>query len=165
MPFRKKPYRIGRAYTGLGLFATQPIRKRKRIVEYRGPCIAMAEAERRERSGNRYLLEIDKHWTIDGTSRRNIARYANHSCGGNAEAVILAGNRVWVRALRNIRPGEEITYDYGRDYLRNVIGAGNCKCRRCRRRRAKKAREARAAENRAQTRRKNRARQKRKSAR
>ena len=52
--------------------------------------------------------------------------------------------RVFIYALRAIKPGEEITYDYGIDYLKNVIGRSNCKCSRCRRRRAKKARERRA---------------------
>jgi hypothetical protein len=51
---------------------------------------------------------------------------------------------VFIRTLRNIKPGEEIVYDYGIDYLKNVIGRSNCKCSRCRRRRAKKARLRRA---------------------
>jgi hypothetical protein len=52
---------------------------------------------------------------------------------------------VFIKALRNIKPGEEIVYDYGTDYLKNVIGRSNCKCSRCRRRRAKRARELRTA--------------------
>ncbi len=51
---------------------------------------------------------------------------------------------MFIRTLRNIKPGEELVYDYGIDYLKNVIGRSNCKCSRCRRRRAKRAREARA---------------------
>jgi hypothetical protein len=142
---RKKPFRVGRSFTGLGLFATQPIKKRKRIVEYKGPRLGVPEAERRENSGNRYLFEINSRWTIDGTARRNIARYVNHSCGPNAEAVTVKDNKVFVRALRNIKPGEEITYDYGRDYLKNVITLSRCKCGRCRRRKLRKRRDARAA--------------------
>ena len=53
--------------------------------------------------------------------------------------------RVFIKTLRRIKPGEEITYDYGTDYLKNVIGRSNCKCSRCRRRRAKRARQLRAA--------------------
>jgi SET domain-containing protein len=142
MPSR--PFRIGRSPTGFGLFATRPIRKNTRIAEYRGPILDQAAAARAERRGNRYLYEVSKNRTIDGTPRSNVARYANHSCNPNAESVIWRG-RVFLKALRNIRPGEEIVYDYGTDYLKNVIGRSNCKCSRCRRRRARKARERRRA--------------------
>lgn len=147
----KKPFRIGRALTGLGLFATSEIRKKARIAQYRGPLLAHKEAVRRENSGNRYLFEINNRWTIDGTSRRNVARYANHSCNPNAEAYVVK-LRVYLRALRQIKPGEEITYDYGRDYLKNVIGLSNCKCGRCQRRKARHRREAYAKKKRASAR-------------
>jgi uncharacterized protein len=52
--------------------------------------------------------------------------------------------RVFIKALRRIKPGEEIVYDYGVDYLKHVIGRSNCRCSRCRRRRARRARELRA---------------------
>jgi SET domain-containing protein len=55
---------------------------------------------------------------------------------------------VFIRALRNIKLDEEITYDYGTDYLKNVIGRSRCQCRRCRRRRARKQRETRATKKR-----------------
>jgi SET domain-containing protein len=139
----KRSFRVGRSLTGLGLFATQPIRKRSRIAEYKGRLLSTKQAEKLENSGNRYLYEINKRWTIDGSPRSNITRYANHSCNPNAESYDLK-RRVFIRALRNIKPGEEIVYDYGIDYLKNVIGRANCKCSRCRRRRAKRAREARA---------------------
>ena len=137
-----RPFRLGRSLTGFGLFATRPIKKRIRIAEYKGPILDLEEAEKAERRGNRYLYEVSKHRTIDGTARRNIARYFNHSCNPNAESIIWRG-RVFIKTLRNIKPGEEITYDYGTDYLKNVIGRSNCKCSRCRRRRAKRARELR----------------------
>ena len=139
----KRPFRVGRSHTGLGIFATGPIRKRLRIAEYKGPKLATKEANRIEARGNLYLYEINSRWTIDGTPRSNIARYFNHSCNPNAE-IYDVGHRVFIRTLRVIKPGEEITYDYGIDYLRNVIGRSNCKCGRCRRRRARKARERRA---------------------
>lgn len=142
MPAR--PFRVGRSLTGLGLFATRDIGKRARIVEYRGPRLSEQVAERAETRGNRYLFEVSKHVTIDGTARSNVARYANHSCNPNAEAIVFRG-RVFIKSLRRIKPGEEITYSYGGDYLRNVIGKSNCKCGRCRRRRARHQREARLA--------------------
>lgn len=138
----KKPFRIGRSPTGLGLFATGPIKKRSRIAEYKGRLLTTKQADRLERSGNRYLYEINSRWTIDGTARGNVARYANHSCNPNAKTVD-SKHRVFIRALRNIKPGEEIVYDYGRDYLKNVIGLSRCKCSRCRKRRARRAVELR----------------------
>ena len=141
MPSR--PFRLGRSLTGFGIFATRPIKKRLRIAEYKGPILTQKEADRAERRGNRYLYEVSKNRTIDGTPHSNIARYFNHSCNPNAESIIWRG-RVFIKTLRNIKPGEEIVYDYGTDYLKNVIGRSNCKCSRCRRRRAKKVRETRA---------------------
>ena len=148
----RRPFRIGRSITGFGLFATRPIKKKARITEYRGPILDYETAQRAENRGNRYLFEVSKHRTIDGTPRYNVARYANHSCNPNAEPIVWRG-RVFIKSLRNIKPGEEIVYDYGLDYLRNVIGRSNCRCSRCRRRRARKAREARAAKNRIKKRR------------
>ncbi len=139
----RRPFRVGRAVTGLGLFATRPIRKRTRIVEYKGPLLRTKDANKAEARGNKYLYEINSRWTIDGSPRSNLARYSNHSCNPNAEAYDV-GHRAFIRAMRNIKPGEEIVYHYGMDYLRNVIGISNCRCSRCRRRKARKAREARA---------------------
>ena len=137
--------------TGLGLFATQEIAKRARIAEYKGPLLDTKTATRSESRGNKYLLEINSRWTIDGTPRRNVARYANHSCNPNAE-IYQRGLQMFIRTLRRIKPGEEITYHYGMDYLRNVIGISNCRCGRCRRRKARKQREARALKKRRATR-------------
>jgi uncharacterized protein len=142
MPSR--PFRLGRSRTGLGLFATRPIKRRVRLAEYKGPRLNLKEAEKAENAGNRYLFEVNSRWTIDGKARSNIARYFNHSCNPNSD-VTIRGGRVFVYTLRPIKPGEELTYDYGINYLKNVIGKSRCKCSRCRRRRAKRARELRAA--------------------
>jgi hypothetical protein len=139
----RRPFRIGRSFTGLGLFATRPIKRREKIAEYKGPRVSAEEAGRLERRGNRYLYEINPRVTIDGTPRSNIARYANHSCNPNSETYSYTG-RVFIRALRKIKPDEEITYDYGNDYVKYVIGRSRCQCKRCRRRRARKQREMRA---------------------
>jgi SET domain-containing protein len=82
---RKRAFRIGRSRTGLGLFATAPIKKGAFIVEYRGRKLTSEQADKLEARGNRYLYEINSRWTIDGTSRKNLGRYANHSCRPNAE--------------------------------------------------------------------------------
>jgi len=139
----KRPFRVGRSRTGLGLFATRPIKKRSRIAEYKGPLLNAEDALKAENRGNRYLYEVNSRWTIDGTARSNLARYFNHSCNPNADTSI-RNRRIFIFARRNIKPGEEITYDYGVDYLKNVIGRSNCQCSRCRKRRAKRARELRA---------------------
>jgi SET domain-containing protein len=146
-----RPFRLARSRTGLGIFATRPIKKRTRIAEYKGPLISNEEAIRREGRGNRYLYEINSRWTVDGTPRANIARYFNHSCNPNAESYTV-GKRIFVRTIKNIEPGQEIVYDYGTDYLKNVIGRSNCLCSRCRKRRAKKAKERREARKRTQKR-------------
>ena len=139
----RRPFRIGRSRTGLGLFATRPIKKNSRIAEYKGPLLTTKQASKIEANGNRYLYEVNSRWTIDGSPRSNIARYANHSCNPNADSYNVK-LRVFIRALRNIKPGEEIVYDYGIDYLKNVIGRSNCKCSRCRKRRNRRAVELRA---------------------
>ena len=138
----RRPFRVGRSNTGLGLFATRPIRKRARIAEYKGRKLTTKEATRLEARGNLYLYELNSRWTIDGTPRSNVARYFNHSCNPNADTYSVK-HRVFIRALRNIKPGEEIVYDYGIDYLRHVIGKSNCKCSRCRKRRNRRAAELR----------------------
>ena len=137
-----RPFRLGRARTGLGIFATRPIKKRTTISEYRGKMLGIDAALKAEKSGNRYLYEVNSKWTIDGAKRGNIARYFNHSCNPNADTFI-RGKRVFIRTIKNIEPGDEICYDYGRDYLKNVIGLENCQCSRCRKRRAKQRAETR----------------------
>ena len=145
----RRPFRLGRSRTGFGLFATRPIKKRSRIAEYKGPLLTTKQALKAETRGNRYLYEINSRWTIDGAARSNIARYFNHSCNPNCESYNVK-LRVFVRTVRNIKPGEELTYDYGRDYLKNVIGLSNCQCSRCRKRRARRAVELRAMRKRRQ---------------
>ena len=117
---RKKPFRVGRSLTGLGLFATEPIKKKTLIVEYKGPRLTNDVSEKLEARGSRYLYEVNSRWTIDGSGRNNLGRYSNHSCRPNSESHQLHG-KVFIRALRAIKEGEEITWNYGRDYFVNVI--------------------------------------------
>jgi hypothetical protein len=143
--------RVGRSRTGLGLFAIRPIKKRTIFLEYKGPRITNAEAERLEARGSRYMYELNSRWTIDGKARSNIARYGNHSCRPNAESDILRGPRadgrkggkVIIRAIRDIEPGDEITYDYGKDYWNAFIKPIGCKCDSCLRKRKKQRAEER----------------------
>jgi uncharacterized protein len=146
---RKKSFRVGRSRTGLGLFATEPIKKKAFIVEYGGRRLSNEEADKLEARGSRYLYEINSRWTIDGSSRKNLGRYANHSCRPNADSHKLSG-KVFLRAIKAIKSGEEITWNYGRDYFLNVITPSGCKCVKCREKRNKRRRElAQAAKRRA----------------
>src|SRR6266496_3722076 len=76
----------------------------------------------RARARYRYLFEVNTRWTIDGSNRRNRARYINHSCRPNAEAYFVK-HVIKIRAIKNIKPGDEITYHYGRDYFDSFIKA------------------------------------------
>ena len=124
-------YRIGRSATGLGLFATTPIERGAFIVEYSGPRIPTREAHAREKTaGARYMFEINNRWTVDGSVRSNIGRYANHSCRPNAESALRRG-KVILRAIKAIEPGEEVTYDYGPEYFELFIRPKGCRCAKC----------------------------------
>src|SRR6516225_2574381 len=134
--------RIGRSATGLGLFAVKPIRSGRYIATYRGRRIPNTEAARREARGARYMFTLDSRWTIDGSPRWNLARYINHSCAPNARPVGRKGGIVIV-ALRRIEPGEEITYDYGREYLKYFFENDGCRCALCRKKAAQHRRRTR----------------------
>ncbi|WP_457093568.1 SET domain-containing protein [Microvirga sp. P5_D2] len=125
----ESPFRVGRSVTGLGLFATDLIEKGKFIIEYVGPKITNGEVQRRRNA--RYLFEVNSRWTIDGSPRWNTARYINHSCRPNAKAVVSRG-RIRIMATRRIKPGDEITYSYGKDYFETFIRPWGCKCLACR---------------------------------
>jgi SET domain-containing protein len=126
----KKLFRVGRAPTGLGLFATHKISRDTPIVEYIGLRIPIAEARARERAGKaRYMFELNTRWALDGSARQNLARYVNHSCRPNAEANIIRG-KVIMRSIKVIQPGDQITYDYGREYF-DLFLKGLCRCAKC----------------------------------
>ena len=137
-----RSFRLGRSITGFGLFATKLIKRHGYIATYRGKLLPNEEAERREIRGAKYMFELNSKWTIDGSPRWNVARYINHSCRPNAKPVGRKGGIVIV-ALRRIEPGEEITYDYGREYLDYFLQNGGCRCATCRRKRTLRRRRAR----------------------
>ena len=132
-----KPFRVGRSTTGLGLFATEVIPKGVRIFEYTGKIITNAEADAMP-GRPRYLYDLSKTHTLDGSPRSNVGRYANHSCKPNG-VIYIYGGRIFVKSLREIQPGEEITYDYGKEYFDAFIGKDRCLCVKCTERRAKAA--------------------------
>ena len=145
----RRPFRVGRSRSGLGLFATAPIPKGRFIIRYTGPKLTNEQADGVE---NQYLFELNNRWTIDGKSRGNIARYINHSCRPNAE-VYFVGHAIKIRARKNIEAGAEIGYDYGKDHFNAYIKPHGCQCDKCREKRAaaraaarkKRARQAKRA--------------------
>jgi uncharacterized protein len=139
-----KPYRVGRSKTGLGLFATKPIKKGTKIIRYFGPILDSRKKDE-DAIENKYLFELNGRWTIDGSIRQNLARYINHACRPNAESDVKPRKRkVFIRAIKDIEPGEEINYDYGTDYFKAYLKPIGCKCEACERKRKKKRAEARA---------------------
>jgi SET domain-containing protein len=103
------------AIQGLGVFATERIRKGTRIIEYTGERISADEADARYEDHPKHkpilLFTVDKRTTIDAGVNGNDARFINHSCDPNCEPVI-ESRRVFINAVRLIWPGEELTYDY-----------------------------------------------------
>jgi uncharacterized protein len=135
MPARLSPsrhLRVARARAGLGLFARVPIKKGQFIIRYTGKKIRTDSADDLD---TRYLFEINTRWTIDGSNRRNRARYINHSCRPNAE-VYFVKHVIKIRAIKNIKPGDEITYHYGRNYFNAFIKSVGCKCVACKKKTA-----------------------------
>ncbi len=129
---KKKPVcpeglQVKRSSAGLGLFATRPYKKGERIIEYFGREISKEEEYT---SKSLYLFEVNSRKTIDGTQRDNFARYINHSHKPNCEPNIVKG-RVWIDAIKSIKPGEELTYDYGDEYFKEHIKPYGCKCVKC----------------------------------
>lgn len=129
IPIYKYPQDLAtkRGVNGLGLFAKVPMKKGDCIIEYVGEIINDAEANRR---GGRYLFQTSKDRHIDGTDRKNVARYINHSCRPNCEVDIIRG-RVFVYAKRAISVGEELNYDYGEEYWDEHIKPKGCACEKC----------------------------------
>lgn len=119
--------RRSRPGLGIGLFAARALLAGDFVAEYSGSRIPTLYADKLK---TRYLLEVDEYWTIDGSSRGNLARYINHSCDPNCHGE-LYGGRVFVIASRDIAAGEELTLDYGDEYFNEFIRPVGCKCPRC----------------------------------
>lgn len=119
--------KVRRSRTGLGLFTESPIPKGACVIEYIGKELTDEEYQK---SNSLYIFEVSKKKTIDGAMRENTARYVNHSCRPNCEIDIIKG-RVYIMAKRNIKVGEEISYDYDTEYFDAYIKPKGCKCLKC----------------------------------
>ena len=127
---------------GRGVFALRRIPKGTRIIEYKGNLITEKEADRRysrihENSPHTMLFSLDGGLVIDATRRGNSARWINHSCAPNCE-IEEEGHRIFIEARRDIRLGDELTYDYnlqiGEKHTKAAKREHACFCgsRRCR---------------------------------
>lgn len=128
---RRLRYRLVRRrskISGWGVFAGEPITKNSRIIDYAGEKVSRRVSGARERRQNArgevWCFIVDRHWVRDAEVGGNIARFINHACKPNCY-VDIAGDVIWIRASRNIKTGEELTYDY-----RVVPPLGiSCRCR------------------------------------
>lgn len=109
---------------GNGVFAGRDLAEGEELVEYKGKRISHAKADRRyaggSESGHTFLFTLNERWIIDANVDGNKARWINHSCDPNCQAVLhedakgrAKRDRVIIEALRAIKAGEELTYDYG----------------------------------------------------
>lgn len=115
---------------GRGGFARRDIPAGTRIVEYVGERISKAESLRRCEAMNAYIFHLDEQYDLDGGVPWNPARFLNHSCEPNCEAVMDQG-RIWIVARRDIRAGEELTFNYGYDlvdYQEHPCRCGSPRC-------------------------------------
>ena len=116
-----KLYRIKKSNIdrkGRGLYAAKDIKEGTRIIDYIGKIITKKQTEESEKFDNAkpiYLFNLNKKYDLDGDFKFNIARLINHSCNPNCE-VAGTGLKVWVYAIRDIKEGEELSYDYGFGY-------------------------------------------------
>ena len=112
----KRPFEVrNSAIHGRGVFATEKIPKGARLIEYTGEIIPWSVADRRygDKDGyHTFLFDIDGKKVIDAAVGGNDSRWINHGCAPNCEAVG-EGNRIFVEAIKAIKPGEELVYDYG----------------------------------------------------
>lgn len=112
---------------GWGVFALEPITKNTRIVYYAGEKITARESKAREAAqlsrGHIWCFAINRRWVRDAEVGGNIARYINQACRPNCYTQVV-GDTIWIRAARNIRRGEELTYNY---YTRGSAGIA-CTC-------------------------------------
>ena len=98
-----------------GLVASRDIKKGTRIIKYKGKLISKKESEENPKFDNSkkiYIFEINNKYDLDGNFYFNSARLINHSCDPNCE-VVGEGLKLWIDSIKDIKKGEELSYDYG----------------------------------------------------
>ena len=142
-PMPKKIETRKSAIHGNGMFAIAPIKKGERLIEYKGRRRTHEEVDGGESgdvdSGHTFLFTLNDDYDIDANHKGNKARWINHSCDPNCEAVLdehdgknRKKDRVFIEAIRRIAPGEELTYNYGivldEPHTAKVKKLWACKC-------------------------------------
>lgn len=121
--------KVKKSKAGLGLFTNKPYKKGDLIIEYTGETITENEANVR---GGKYLFQLNKEFVIDGKERKNLARYINHSCRPNTYPELNENEtQVHIYAKKKIAIGDEITYNYGKDYFERILKPLGCRCEKC----------------------------------
>ena len=128
MSKKNENYEVKRSSAGLGLFAKKDFKKGDFIIEYTGKKITHEEADKK---GGLYLFTLNDQWVLDGTNRKHTARYLNHSCRPNCEAVIEDDEHIMIYARKKISAGDELTFDYGKEYYEDIIKEKGCRCEKC----------------------------------
>lgn len=123
---------IKRSRAGRGLFTNEDIPRGTCIIEYIGRPASKIEMET---DGGKYFFWTSRNTMIDGNIAGNRARFANHSCVPNCE-VDIRHKRIYIFAKRAIKSGEELMYDYDKEYFDEFIKPIGCICPRCTRKRA-----------------------------
>ena len=117
-----------------GLYASKDIREGAKIINYIGKIISKKESETNSKFDNGkdiYLFNLNNKYDLDGDFKFNTARLINHSCDPNCE-VKGKGLKLWILAIKNIKKGEELSYDYGFSYDKDYkkfpckCGSDNC---------------------------------------
>lgn len=98
------------------------------MIEYWGKTVPDKKADE---AGGKYLFRLENGITILGNHQGNLARLMNHSCRPNCEAE-MDGKRIFIYSKRVVKAGEELTYDYGKEYWDDHIGPDKCRCSKCR---------------------------------
>lgn len=115
---------------GTGAFARRELAKDTIVIEYLGEKISKSESARRIDADNEFIFTLDDDYDLDGKFPWNPARFINHSCAPNCEAEV-DGHRVFIKALRDIRSGEELSFNYGydlEDYREHPCRCGAAAC-------------------------------------
>jgi len=124
---KKSNFSLKRSSSGLGLYSNVSFKKDDFVIEYTGKLMDTKLADEKN---SRYLFAINSRWTIDGSGRKNSSRYLNHSCRPNCEAWI-DGKKILIYALKKIKPGDELNYNYGKEYFDEYVKPNGCKCAYC----------------------------------
>jgi len=125
----EQDFKVFKSSIGFGLKAMRSFEVSEELIEYQGKRLLNDETYGMD---NRYLFYLNDTYCIDGSDRSNLARYINHSCSPNAQAVVSYDETsITIEAIEPIEAGDEIVIDYGEEYFQAFIEPIGCKCAKC----------------------------------